>query len=133
MGRLVASRRLATAARAGSSPRFLRTYTGNVDSTPSVAPAVTGNDQTEARLTLYTSAFCEPCMQTRAVLAEAARLAPRVAVTELDVARNIEQAERDGIRSTPTVIVAAQDGTEVFRAEGVPTLAQVLAAAAKAL
>ncbi|WP_374010777.1 thioredoxin family protein [Leifsonia sp. LS-T14] len=104
-----------------------------MDSTPAVDPAVTGQQQTAARLTLYTSAFCEPCMQTRAILAEAARLAPRVAVTELDVARNVEQAERDGIRSTPTVIVAAQDGTEVFRAEGVPTLAQVLAAAAKAL
>lgn len=118
---------------AGSSPRFRRTYTGGVDSTPAVDPAVTGGDASAARLTLYTSAFCEPCMQTRAVLAEAARLAPRIAVTELDVARNLERAERDGIRSTPTVIVAGQDGAEVFRAEGVPTLAQVLAAAAKAL
>ena len=117
----------------GPRPGGLPTYTCGVDSTPAVDPAVTGNEQTEARLTLYTSAFCEPCMQTRAVLAEAARLAPRVAVTELDVARNVEQAERDGIRLTPTVIVASQDGTEVFRAEGVPTLAQVLAAAAKAL
>jgi protein-disulfide isomerase len=100
-----------------------------VDTTPAVDPADTG----EAQLTLYTSAFCEPCMQTRAVLAEAARLAPRIAVTELDVARNLERAERDGIRSTPTVIVASPDGAEVFRAEGVPTLAQVLAAAARAL
>jgi protein-disulfide isomerase len=100
-----------------------------VDSTPAVDPAVTGN----LRMTLYTSAFCEPCMQTRAVLAEAARLVPRLAVTELDVARNIERAERDSVRSTPTVIVTAGDGSEVFRAEGVPTLAQVLSAAAKAL
>ncbi|WP_431247316.1 thioredoxin family protein [Leifsonia xyli] len=104
-----------------------------MDSTPAVDPAVTGQEQTEARLTLYTSAFCEPCMQTRAVLAEAARLAPRIAVTERDVARNLEQAERDRIRSTPTVIVHAADGSEVFRAEGVPTLAQVLSAAARAL
>ncbi len=72
-------------------------------------------------------------MQTRAVLSEAARLAPRIAVTELDVARNIERAERDRIRVTPTVIVTGADGSEVFRAEGVPTLAQVLTAAAKAL
>lgn len=72
-------------------------------------------------------------MQTRAVLAEATRLAPRIEVTELDVARNLERAERDRIRSTPTVIVEAPDGTEVFRAEGVPTLAQVLTAAAAAL
>lgn len=100
-----------------------------MDSIPAVVPEVTG----KAQLTLYTSAFCEPCMQTRAVLAEATRLAPRIVVTELDVARNLERAERDRIRSTPTVIVEAPDGTEVFRAEGVPTLAQVLAAAATAL
>ena len=100
-----------------------------MDSTPAVDPA----DTRDAQLTLYTSAFCEPCMQTRAVLAEASRLAPRIRVTERDVARNLEQAERDGIRSTPTVIVTGADGSEVFRAEGVPTLAQVLAAAAKAL
>lgn len=100
-----------------------------MDTTPAVDPADTP-ETGEAQLTLYTSAFCEPCMQTRAVLAEAARLAPRIAVTELDVARNLE---RDRIRSTPTVIVAASDGCEVFRAEGVPTLAQVLAAAARAL
>ncbi|NUU06683.1 thioredoxin family protein [Leifsonia sp. C5G2] len=100
-----------------------------METTPAVDPA----DTEGAQLTLYTSAFCEPCMQTRVVLAEAARLAPRIAVTELDVARNPESAERDGIRSTPTVIVASADGAEVFRAEGVPTLAQVLAAAARAL
>jgi protein-disulfide isomerase len=43
------------------------------------------------------------------------------------------QAEVDGIRVTPTVIVRSEDGTEVFRAEGVPTLPQVLTAFAKAL
>lgn len=84
-------------------------------------------------LILYTSAFCQPCTQTRAVLAEAARIAPRLSVTERDVARSMELAEADGIRSTPTVIVSAADGTEVFRAEGVPTLQQVLAAAARAV
>ncbi|MFF1574620.1 thioredoxin [Leifsonia sp. NPDC058292] len=85
------------------------------------------------KLTLYTSAFCEPCMQTRAVLAEASRLVPAATVTEFDVARNMEQAEADRIRVTPTVIVSTADGAEVFRAEGVPTLGQVLAAAAKAV
>ena len=85
------------------------------------------------KLTLYTSAFCEPCMQTRAVLAEASRLVPEASVTELDIARNEDRAEADGIRVTPTVIVSTAAGEEVFRAEGVPTLAQVLVAAAKAL
>ena len=85
------------------------------------------------RLTLYTSAFCEPCMQTRAVLAEAARLVPGISVTERDVARASTEAEEDRIQVTPTVIVATASGDEVFRAEGVPTLQQVLVAAAKAL
>jgi hypothetical protein len=85
------------------------------------------------KLTLYTSAFCEPCMQTRAVLAEASRLVPEATVTELDIARYEDRAQADGIRVTPTVIVSTAEGDEVFRAEGVPTLAQVLVAAAKAL
>ncbi|MEO7015628.1 MAG: thioredoxin [Leifsonia sp.] len=85
------------------------------------------------KLTLYTSAFCEPCMQTRAVLVQASRLVPAATVTELDVARETERAEADRIRVTPTVIVSTADGEEVFRAEGVPTLQQVLVAAAKAV
>ena len=84
-------------------------------------------------LELYTSAFCEPCMQTRAVVAEAARLVPDAEETEYDVANNMDAAEAENIRSTPTMIIRSADGTEVFRAAGVPTLAQVLVAAAKAL
>ena len=83
--------------------------------------------------TLYSSSFCEPCMQTRAVLAEAKRLVPGATVREIDVADAPEQAEALRIRNTPTVIISNGDGTEVFRAAGVPTLAQVLVAAAKAL
>jgi len=72
-------------------------------------------------------------MQTRAVLAEAARLVPAAIVTELDFVRFEERAAAEGIRSTPTVIVRDAAGTEVFRAEGVPTVQQVLVAAAKAI
>jgi len=72
-------------------------------------------------------------MQTRAVLAEAARLVPGISVTERDVARASTAAEEDRIQVTPTVIVSTASGDEVFRAEGVPTLQQVLVAAAKAL
>ena len=83
--------------------------------------------------TLYTSSFCEPCMQTRAVLAEATRLVPGATVREIDVAGAPEEAEEQRIRNTPTVIITNGVGTEVFRAAGVPTLAQVLVAAAKAI
>jgi hypothetical protein len=85
------------------------------------------------KLILFTSAFCEPCTQTRAVLAEVARLVPSAAVTEMDVARFSAQAEAEEVRMTPTVIVQDADGAEVFRAVGVPTLQQVLVAAAKAV
>ena len=81
----------------------------------------------------FSSAFCEPCMQTRAVLAEVSSLVPQATVRELDVAHATEEAETNGIRNTPTVIVRNAEGAEVFRAAGVPSVAQVLVAAAKAL
>ncbi len=84
------------------------------------------------RVTLYTSAFCEPCMQTRKVLAEAARLVPELELTELDIVRDATDAEREHIDTTPTVVVHGAGG-EVFRAEGVPSLNQVLVALAKAV
>ena len=84
-------------------------------------------------LTYFSSAFCEPCMQTRAVLAEVERLVPQATVRELDVVRDVAEADADGIRITPTVIIRDAAGIEAFRATGVPTLAQVLVAAAKAV
>jgi thiol-disulfide isomerase/thioredoxin len=84
-------------------------------------------------LLFFSSNFCEPCMLTRGVLAEVATLVPAARIAELDVVREADEAERAGIRSTPTVVVVKDDGTEVFRAEGVPTVNQVLVALAKAV
>ncbi|QDZ14044.1 thioredoxin [Humibacter ginsenosidimutans] len=84
-------------------------------------------------LQLYTSAFCGACTSARFVLAEAERLVPAATVTEFDVVRHEDEAVAAGIRKTPTVIVRDESGVEVFRAEGAPTLAQVLVAAAKAI
>lgn len=72
-------------------------------------------------------------MATRKVLAEVSALVPSARIAELDVARDTDEAERAGIRVTPTVIVLKDDGAEVFRAEGVPTVNQVLVALAKAV
>jgi thiol-disulfide isomerase/thioredoxin len=83
--------------------------------------------------TFFSSSFCDPCITTRAVLAEVERLVPGATVRELDVARDTSEAEASRIRSTPTVIVKNAAGEEVFRAVGVPTIAQVLVAAAKAV
>lgn len=82
---------------------------------------------------LYTSAFCEPCHLTRAVLTDATRLVPAARIVERDVVAFESRAEVDGVLVTPTVIVRTEDGDEVFRAQGVPTLPQVLAALAKAV
>ena len=80
----------------------------------------------------FTSAFCEPCMITRSVLAEAGRLVNAMNLVEHDIVRDESEAERLGIRSTPTVIISDSAGAEIFRAEGVPSLNQVLVALAKA-
>ncbi|WP_394769740.1 thioredoxin family protein [Lacisediminihabitans sp.] len=85
------------------------------------------------QLIFFASSFCEPCMQTRAVLDQASKLVPALKIAELDVARDTAEAEKAGVRSTPTVIVLDGDDAEVFRAEGVPTLNQVLVALAKAV
>lgn len=85
------------------------------------------------RLDLWTSAFCAPCAAARRVAASAAALVPGLTVSERDVAAHPDDAERLGIRSTPTIIVRGDDGSEVFRSPGVPTRDQLLVAVAKAL
>ena len=72
-------------------------------------------------------------MLTRSVISQVAALVPAARIAELDVARDSAEAERAGIRSTPTVVITKDDGSEVFRAEGVPTINQVLVALAKAV
>ena len=84
-------------------------------------------------LTLVTSAFCGACSRTRWVVEDAVRYLPDATVTEIDVAREPDAAEALDIRFTPTVIIRDDSGAEVFRAEGVPTVPQVLTAAVKAL
>ncbi|CAN5312840.1 hypothetical protein BH11ACT2_BH11ACT2_19980 [soil metagenome] len=84
-------------------------------------------------LLFFSSTFCDPCIQTRGVLKQVAQLVPAAKIAELDVARDENRAEQAGIRVAPTIIVTSDDGTEVFRAEGVPTVNQVLVALAKAV
>jgi thioredoxin-like negative regulator of GroEL len=85
------------------------------------------------QLLFFSSAFCDPCIQTRAALDQASKLVPTLKIAELDVAAHADEAERAGIRSTPTVIVLDAEGAEVFRAEGAPSLDQLLVALAKAV
>ncbi|MFP7759994.1 thioredoxin domain-containing protein [Marisediminicola sp. LYQ134] len=84
-------------------------------------------------LLFFSSAFCDPCAETRAVLVDVEKLVPAVRIVELDVAAHTAEAERAGIRSTPTIVVLDASDAEVFRAEGVPTRDHVLVALAKAI
>jgi hypothetical protein len=61
------------------------------------------------------------------------RILPNAQVIERNIVRHNTEAELENIRSTPTTIVLRDDDADVFRAEGVPTLNQVLAALAQAL
>jgi thiol-disulfide isomerase/thioredoxin len=88
---------------------------------------------TKVKLLFFSSSFCDPCIQTRAVLDQASRLVPALTIAELDAVRDEKEAERAGITATPTVIVLDRDDAEVFRAVGVPTLNQLLVALAKAV
>ena len=53
--------------------------------------------------------------------------------TALCLCTHPDAAESLDIRFTPTVIIRAANGETVFRAEGVPTVPQVLTAAVRAL
>lgn len=82
---------------------------------------------------LYSSSFCGACSATRAVLDEAARLVPAATIVERNVALDPDAAAQAGIDATPTVIVRREDGAEVFRSAGVPTIDRVLSALALAI
>ncbi len=85
------------------------------------------------KLLFFSSAFCDPCIHTRAVLEQVGALVPAATIVELDIARDEAEAKRAGILSTPTIVVLGPDNVEVFRAEGVPTINQVLSALAQAV
>ena len=85
------------------------------------------------KLLFFASAFCDPCIHTRFVLDKVSKLVPAATIVELDVARDEDEAKRAGVMSTPTIVVLGDDSVEVFRAEGVPTVNQVLAALAQAV
>lgn len=84
------------------------------------------------RVDLYSSSFCGACQQVVSVLDQATRLVPALVVTEYNIAVTPDRAEADAVRVTPTTVVRTDGGREVFRAEGVPTLTQVLTSLALA-
>jgi thioredoxin 1 len=82
------------------------------------------------KLELYTSSFCGACHAARAVVDEATRLVPSLGAVDLDVAFEAARAEQREIRATPTIVLTDDSGAELFRAEGAPSLPQLLTAVA---
>jgi thiol-disulfide isomerase/thioredoxin len=80
-----------------------------------------------ATLLQLSSTFCAPCRAARQVLSRAAASLPGVVHLEIDVADHPDLADRAGITGTPTTLILDPGGREVARADGVPTLPQVLA------
>ncbi|MEA9985442.1 MULTISPECIES: thioredoxin [Subtercola] len=84
------------------------------------------------KVELWSSSFCGACASTRAVIEQAQWLVAGVTLSERNVALAPDAAELARIEATPTVIFSSDDGTEVFRSAGVPTIHQVLAGLALA-
>jgi hypothetical protein len=82
---------------------------------------------------LFSTSFCAACSQTRAVLERAIELVPGATLVDHDLAREPRLAEAQNIEHSPTTIIRDANGVELYRAVGVPTLPQVLVAAARAI
>jgi thiol-disulfide isomerase/thioredoxin len=91
-----------------------------------------GIDPSAADVTLvqFSTAFCQPCRATRAILADVARMLPGVAHVEIDAEANLDAVRALDIRRTPTVLVIDRAGRIVRRASGQPRKADVIAAVA---
>lgn len=81
-----------------------------------------------ATLVQFSTAFCQPCRATRAVLAEVARLVPGVAHLEIDAESRLDLVRALGVTATPTVLVLDAVGGVVRRAVGQPRRVDVIAA-----
>jgi thiol-disulfide isomerase/thioredoxin len=80
-----------------------------------------------ATLVQFSSVFCAPCRVARGVLTQVASLVPGVVHLEVDVADHLDLARRAGVMRTPTTLVLDPQGREIARADGAPSVAQVMA------
>ncbi|MDX6245516.1 MAG: hypothetical protein QOE76_3239 [Frankiales bacterium] len=76
----------------------------------------------------FSSAFCQPCRATRAILSDVAGTVAGVRHLEVDAEAQLEAVRALGILRTPTTLVLDRDGFVVQRATGQPRKADVIAA-----
>lgn len=72
----------------------------------------------------FYATWCGPCKGLSAVLGGMTNVP--LAVEEVDIDQNLDLAKQYSIRSVPTMVIVNEDGTEVKRAVGMLTEAQVL-------
>jgi hypothetical protein len=82
---------------------------------------------------LFSTSFCGACRQTRMVLGRVLDLVPGSTLVEYDIAVDPERAEALAIEHSPTTIIRDGSGREISRATGVPSIPQVLVAAARTI
>jgi thiol-disulfide isomerase/thioredoxin len=81
-----------------------------------------------ATLVQFSSAFCQPCRATRAVLGDVAGMVDGVAHVEVDAESHLDLVRRLDVTRTPTVLVLDDLGRIRKRATGAPRRADVIAA-----
>jgi len=86
-----------------------------------------------ATLVQFSTEFCAYCGPTRELLAEVAAARDGVAFIEVDAVRRHDLTRRLNVRSTPTVLLLAADGSIAQRASGKPRKSDVLAAVGSVL
>ena len=82
----------------------------------------------EVTLLQFSTAFCQPCRATRAVLAGVGRYVAGVRHVEVDAESHLDAVRALDIWQTPTTLIIDRQSRIVGRAGGVPNRSQVLAA-----
>lgn len=117
-----------------------RSRSGRITDHRQVAPETAalgglGVDPAGAPVTLvqFSSAFCQPCRATRAVLDQVVTMLPDVRHVEVDAESHLDEVRALRVMRTPTVLIVDRAGRVVRRASGQPRVADVVAAVAPLL
>lgn len=81
-----------------------------------------------ATLLQFSSAFCQPCRATRALLTQIADSTPGVVTIDIDAEHHLDLVRRLHVMRTPTVLVLDAAGVIQTRASGLPRKDELVAA-----
>jgi thiol-disulfide isomerase/thioredoxin len=111
---------------------LLRTVTTAPAATPPDLEVLSGLGFTpgsaDVTFVQFSSAFCQPCRATRAILSDVANTVTGVRHLEVDAEAELDAVRALGILRTPTTLVLDRAGFVMQRASGQPRKADVIAA-----